>query len=163
MPISDIYTARSGSVAIASTSITAVLTVAPPAATKRLFVVGVRVNIGVTAAAAGNSVLFQLARPALTTATGTSGASGVADDVNSPASIGQVYTTWSTAPTLGSVLWEQQLPQTTGSSWEEFPPLGYEFIVPAAAITTANWGLHMFVTASVSTSTPVFVDLVWSE
>lgn len=163
MPISDIYTGRSGSFALAAATIAPVLTVGCAAANKRLFVVGIRVNVGVTAAAAGNSMLFQLARPALTTATGTGGASGVPDDVLAPASIGQVYTTWSTAPTLGAVVWEQQLPQTTGSSWEEFPPLGYEIVVPATAITTANWGVHMFVTPSVATSTPVFVDVIWSE
>jgi hypothetical protein len=159
--ISDVYTFRSGSVAIASTSTTAVMSVIA-ATTVRGWVVGVRVDIGVTAAAAGNSVLFQLARPAntptLTTLTG-----GDPHDFSAPASICQQATTWSTAPTLGTVLWEQELPQTTGSAWEEFPPLGYEWGIPAIANTTANAGVHLFVTASVATSTPVYVDLIVSE
>ena len=161
MAISDLYTFRSGSVAIAATTATAVSSVIGTT-TIRGWVVGVRVDIGVTAAAAGNSMLFQLARPA-NTPTGTSLTSGSAHDFSAPASIVQGCTTWSTAPTVGTIVWEQELPQTTGSAWEEFPPLGYEWQIPALANTTANTGLHMFVTASVATSTPVFVDLIVSE
>jgi hypothetical protein len=47
--------------------------------------------------------------------------------------------------------------------WEEFPPTGYEWGVPAVANANANAGVHLFVTASVATSTPVFVDLIASE
>jgi hypothetical protein len=161
MAISDVFTFRSGSVAIAATSATAVSSVFGTAA-KRGWVVGVRVDIGVTAAAAGNSLLFQLARPA-NTPTGTSLASGNPHYYSAPASICQGCTTWSTAPTLGTVLWEQELPQTTGSAWEEFPPLGYEWGIPAIANANANAGVHLFVTASVATSTPVYVDLIVSE
>ena len=64
---------------------------------------------------------------------------------------------------MGTVLWEQELPQTTGSSWEEFPPLGYEWGVPAIATGSANSGVHMFVTQSVATSTTYTVDIIWSE
>lgn len=164
MAISDVYTYKSGSVAIASTSTTPVISVYGTAA-KRLWIVGVRVEIGVTAAAAGNSILFQLARPALTTVNGSSLASGNPHDFSSPASIGQSSTSWSVAPTLGTVLAEWELPQTTGSMWEEFPPLGYEWGVPAVAnaSSAAGIGVHLFVTASVSTSTPVFVDIIASE
>lgn len=161
MPISDVYTARSGSVAVAATTATPVLSLAMTTA-KRGWVVGVRIDVGVTTAAAGNSLLFQIARPG-NTATGTSGASGAPHDFAAAASIGQLYTTWSTAPTVGTILWEQELPQTTGSSWEEFPPSGYEWQIPALATGSANSGLHCFVTPSVSTSTPVFFDLIWSE
>ena len=70
---------------------------------------------------------------------------------------------WSTAPTPGVILAEWQLPQTTGSMWEEFPPTGYEWGIPAVANANANAGVHLFVTASVATSTPVFVDLIASE
>lgn len=161
MAISDIYTFRSGSTAITATSATAVMSVYGTAA-KRGWVVGVRVDIGVTAAAAGNSLLFQLARPNATN-TGTSLTSGDAHDFSAPASICQQCTTWSVAPTVGTILWEQELPQTTGSAWEEFPPLGYEWGIPAVANANANAGVHLFVTASVATSTPVFVDLIVSE
>jgi hypothetical protein len=161
MANSDIYTFRSGSVAVAATTATAVYSIASTTAI-RGWVVGVRVDIGVTAAAAGNSILFQLARPA-NTFTGTGGASGNPHDYSAPASVVQGYATWSTAPTVGTILWEQELPQTTGSAWEEFPPLGYEWQLPAIASGTANAGLHLFATPSVATSTPVFVDLIVSE
>ena len=62
MAISDIYTFRSGSVAVASTSATAIISVYGTAAL-RAWCVGVRVDIGVTAAAAGNSLLFHRNRP----------------------------------------------------------------------------------------------------
>ena len=128
----------------------------------RGWVVGVRVDVGVTATAAGNSLLFQLARPG-NTVNGSSLSSGDPHDYSAPASICQQCTTWTTAPTVGTILWEQELPQTTGSAWEEFPPLGYEWGIPAIANNTANAGLHLFVTPSVATSTPVLVDLIVSE
>jgi len=161
MPVSDVYNFRSGSVAVAATTATAVMSVVSTAAL-RGWVVGVRVNVGVTAAAAGNTMLFQLARP-LNTPTATTGTSGASDDFSAPVSVVQGYTTWSTAPTVGAVVWEQEVAQVTASSWEEFPPQGCEWQIPAIANASANAGLHMFVTASVATSTPVFVNLVVSE
>jgi hypothetical protein len=159
--ISDIYTFKSGSVAVAAASATAISSVFSTTAV-RGWCVGIRVEIGVTAAAAGNSLLFQLARPG-NTPTGTSLAGGNPHDYSAPASICQGCTTWSTAPTVGTILAEFQLPQTTGSMWEEWPPLGYEWGIPAIASGSANAGVHLFVTASVATSTPVFVDLIVSE
>ena len=161
MAISDIYTFRSGAVTLSATTATALMSVVA-GTTVRGWVVGIRVDIGVTAAAAGNSILFQLCRPG-NTANGSSGAVGDPHDFSAPASIVQGYTTWTTAPTVGTILWEQELPQTTGSAWEEFPPLGYEWQIPAIANNAANNGLHVFATASVSTSTPVYCDLIVSE
>ena len=161
MASSDIYTFRSGSVALAATSATAVSSVFSTTAI-RGWTVGVRVDIGVTAAAAGNSILFQLVRPGNTPA-GTGLAGGNPHDYSAPASIVQGCTAWSTAPTVGTILWEQELPQTTGSSWEEFPPLGYEWGIPAIANGVANAGVHLLATPSVATSTPVYVDLIVSE
>ena len=71
MAISDIYTADSGLVTISSTSQSPILDIRTTS-TKRAFVVGIRVKIGVTAAAAGNDVVFTLGR--VTTA-GTGGTS----------------------------------------------------------------------------------------
>lgn len=161
MAISDVYTFKSGSVALAGVAATPVLSVFGTAA-KRAWMVGIEISVGVTAAAAGNSLLFQLARPGNTpTATGLFG--GNPEDFSAPASIAQGATTYSTAPTVGAVLWEKELPQTTGSAWEVWPPTGYEWGIPAIANAAANAGLHMFVTPSVATSTPVFVDLISSE
>lgn len=161
MAYNDVYNNRSGSVANTVTTANPILSVYGTAA-KRLWAVGIRFGIGVTAAAAGNSMLFQLCRPAATN-TGTGLASGAAHDFSSPASIGQLATAWSTAPTVGVILAEWELPQTTGSEWVEFPPTGDEWGIPAIANANANAGLHVFVTASVATSTPVFVNLVTGE
>jgi len=49
------------------------------------------------------------------------------------------------------------LPQTTGSMWEEFPPLGYEWV---AGVSTY---LVMFVTTSVATATPLEAQFIISE
>jgi hypothetical protein len=132
------------------------------AATIRGLVVGIRVEVGVTAAAAGNSLLFQLCRPG-NTMTGTTTTAGAAHDFSAPASLLTGYTAWSTAPTVGTILGEWELPQTTGSMWEEFPPTNYEWQIPAIANAAANAGLHVFVTASVATSTPVFVNLICAQ
>lgn len=161
MAYNDVYTYRSGSVAIAATTATAVMSVYGTAA-KRLWVVGIRMEVGNTLAAAGNNMLFQLCRPG-NTPTGTTLTSGNPHDFSSPASIGQQSTTWSTAPTVGVILGEWELPMASGSMWTEFPPTSDEWGVPAIANGAANTGLHVFVTASVATSTPVFVDLIAAE
>jgi hypothetical protein len=161
MAISDVYTARSGIVTVATTAATPLMSLISPA-TKRAWVVGVRIDVQATTAIVGSSVLFQLARPGNThTATGL--ATVPAHDFSAPNSISSQALTWSTAPTIGTVLWEQELPQTSGSSWEEFPPAGYEWQVPAIATAAANSGLHLFVTATAATSTTYVADLVFSE
>ena len=161
MAYNDVYTALSGSQAVAQTTALPIISLYGTAA-KRLWVVGVRVKVLVTAAVAGNDVRFQLARPAATN-TGTTLASGGAHDFSSPASIGQFVTTWSTAPTVGTILAEWVIPQTTGSQWVEFPPTGDEWGVPAVANANANAGLHVFAIPTVNTSTPVSVDIIWGE
>jgi hypothetical protein len=161
MPISDIYEYRSGSVSVSATTATALMSVYGTTA-KRLWATGCRVKCGVTAAVAGNDLLFQLARPAASN-TGTGLASANANDFSAPASIGQVATAWSTAPTVGLILAEWVIPQSTGSMWEEFPPTNMEWGVPAIANANANAGLHLFVTPSATTATPIFVDLIVSE
>lgn len=161
MAYNDVYTALSGSQAVAQTTALPIISVYGTAA-KRLWVVGVRVKVLVTAAVAGNDVRFQLARPG-NTPTGTTLAGGGAHDFSSPASIGQFSTTWSTAPTVGTILAEWVVPQTTGSMWEEFPPTSNEWGVPAIANGAANTGLHLFAIPTVATSTPVSVDIIWGE
>ena len=160
MATSDVYTGR-GTVTVAATAATAISSVYGTAA-KRGWLVGVRVKVGVTGAVAGNDVQFQLCRPAATN-TGTGLASGNAHDFSAPASILQFASTWSTAPTVGLILAEWVLPQTTGSMWEEFPPTGDEWGVPAIANANANAGIHLITTQSVATSTPLIVDFIWSE
>lgn len=156
MAISDIYTVDSGMVATATTSQTPLLEYRV-GSTKRGFIVGVRMKIGVTAAAAGNDVVFTLARAGNSPSGGTS-ANLRAHDAGSAAAINTAFIgSWTIAPTLGNILSEWVLPQTTGSMWEEFPPLGYEWVGGASS------SLVVFVTASVATSTPLECQLVVSE
>ncbi len=161
MAYNDVYTGLSGSQAVAATTATAVISLYGTAA-KRLWLTGVRVKVLVTAAAAGNDIRFQLARPG-NTVNGSGLASGGPHDFSSPASLGQISTTWTTAPTVGTILAEWVVPQTTGSMWEEFPPTGNEWGAPAIANNNANSGLHLFAIPTVNTSTPVSVDLIWGE
>jgi len=160
MALSDVYSQR-GTITLAATTSTAVFSLYGTAA-KRLWLVGVRVKILQTGAVAGNDVTFTLARPSATN-TGTSLTSGVANDFSAPASLGQTCFTWSTAPIIGTTLAEWALPQTTGSMWEEFPPGGDEWGVPAVANANANAGVHLFAQATVATSTPISYDFIWSE
>jgi hypothetical protein len=160
MALSDIYSQR-GTITLSATTSTPVFSLYGTAA-KRLWLVGVRVKILQTGAVAGNDVTFTLARPSATN-TGTTLTSGVANDFSAPASIGQTCVTWSTAPIIGTILGEWALPQTTGSMWEEFPPGGDEWGVPAVANANANAGVHLFAQATVATSTPVSYDFIWSE
>lgn len=158
MAISDVYNFDSGLVAVAATAQTPTFYIATPS-TKRSWIVGCRVSIGVTAAAAGNSVLFTVARAGNTPSGGTV-VTGRALDASAPAALttaASAATAFAVAPTLGNILWEMELPQTTGSSWEEFPPLGYEWGVPVSGFVAC------FVTNSVNTSTPVQFQLVVSE
>ena len=160
MALSDVYSQR-GTITLAATTSTAVFSLYGTAA-KRLWLVGVRVKILQTGAVAGNDVTFTLARPSATN-TGTSLTSGVANDFSAPASLGQTCVTWSTAPIIGTTRAEWALPQTTGSLWEEFPPGGDEWGVPAVANANANAGVHLFAQATVATSTPISYDFIWSE
>lgn len=157
MAISDVYTVDSGLIAQASTSQTPILEYRA-GSTKRGFIVGVRMSIGVTAAAAGNAVTFTLAR-AGNSPSGGSGSNLIRpNDAASAAAINTAFIgTWTIAPTLGAILGEWELPQTTGSAWEEFPPLGYEWVVGASTSVVG------FVTTSVATSTPVGFQFVVSE
>lgn len=161
MPNSDIYNVDSGLQTIATTAQTGLIGFATPA-TKRIWIVGVRMTIGTTLAAAGNSVIFTLARISNSPA-GTATVTIAKQDAAAPNSlIGTTVPTfasgWATAPSLsGPVLAEWELPQTTGSMWEEFPPLGYEWGIAVSS------GVAMFVTTSVNTSTPLGAQIIWSE
>jgi len=159
MAVADVYTATSGVITLSGTSQTAIMQL-QPASTKRCWVLGVRVSIGTTAAAAGNNILFVVAGNTTTTATETAnGAAIKANDPAAAAALASAFSGWATPPTANNVLWQMQLPQTTGSSWEEFPPLGYEW----GTTVTAHNGIAVFATASVSTSTPVYAELVFGE
>ena len=160
MAISDIYTYSVSPTNTVTTANPLISVVA--GTTVRLWVVAVRVEVGATTALAGNDLVFTLCRPG-NTMTGTTTTTGIAHDFSAPAAIGTGYSAWSTAPTVGSVLAHWTVPMTTGSMWEEFPPTGYEWQIPAIANAAANAGLHVFCTATAVTSTPLIVDVVVSQ
>lgn len=158
MAVCDLYTATAGAISTSSTALTPIMQLQP--VTKRVWVVGVRVSVGNTLAASGNNILFQVARNTTTTSGETaSGAVINPNDQAAAAALATAFSTFTIAPTANTVLWNMELPQTSGSSWEEFPPLGYEWSCP----TTAHNGICVFATASVATSTPVFAELIFSE
>ena len=160
MAISDVYTSRAV-VTNAVTTANPLLSVVM-GTTLRGWCTGVRVEVGVTNAVAGNDILFTLCRPG-NTMTGTTTVTANPHDFSAPAAVAVSYTAWSTAPTLGAILAEWTVPQTTGSMWMEYPPTGYEWQIPAIANGAANAGLHLFATATSNSSTPVTVDFVFSE
>lgn len=157
MAVCDVYTVGNTGVTVNTTSATPILSLFA-GSTKRCFVTGIRVSIGVTSVAPGATVLYQLARPA-NSPTGTGPITPNPNDPAASASIAVANATYTIAPTLGLVLWQMELPFTTGTSWEEFPPFGYEWAVP----TTATSGVHVFVTCSTANSTPFFATLVFGE
>ncbi len=164
MPISDFYTAQFNPT-VASASITAVGSIIG-ATTKRAWCVGVRCRVVTTAAAAGSTVLITLARPG-NTPTLTSLSTVAGQDYSAPVSICQIASTWSTAPTASAAVGGQpaefELPLAAGAMWTEYPPQNAEWGIPALGNTTANTGLHLFVTASVATSAVYSFDLIFSE
>lgn len=156
MPISDIYNVDSGLVNVGTTTTTPILLLSTTA-NKRAWIVGVRVAVGNTATAAGNNVLFTVARPGNTPSGGTA-VSTRAHDASAPSSLASATIgNWGTAPTVGNILWEMELPQTSGSGWEEFPPTGYEWGIPISGSVAG------FVTASSATTTPVSFQYIFSE
>lgn len=161
MPISDVYTAPSGLVTLATITETAILSVFG-VTTKRGWAIACRIKVDNTAAAAGNNIRFRLARPA-NTPTGTGLASLNAHDFSAPASLLQFATTWSTAPTVGAVLTDWEVPMVSGQPYTEYPIPGAEWGIPAIANAAANAGLHLFATPSVNTSVKFSADLVESE
>lgn len=161
MPISDIYTGT-GTATVNSASATPIASLVTGSAV-RAFVVGIRIGIGATSYSSGN-VLFQLCRAtnATSIAGGTTGGTAPNDAAAPSSTETFLYaggTPYSTAPTgTTTVLWQQELPQTTGSSWEEFPPLGYEYVVNVSA------GLALWVTAAGTASSQTYnVELIWSH
>lgn len=159
MANSDIYTADSGLIAIASASQTALFELrSSGTVNKRAFIVGFRGLVGNTAAAGGNNILITLARAANTPAGGSAVTPNPHDPASGAAISGAFKGSWGTTPTIGAILGEWEVPQASGAAWVEFPPLGYEWVLPVA---TAS--IVVFVTCSVATSTPISAQLVVSE
>lgn len=165
MPISDLYTGT-GSSTLTTTAATPLASLIAPT-TKRAWIVGVRVNIGATSAAAPAICLFQLFK--ITNAASVAGGvltGSAPNDPSGPATPLATFafaggTAYTTAPTgTATCYWQQELPATAGSSWEEFPPSGYEYCTgPAGAVS----GIALWVTPTSASSTVFQYQVVWSE
>jgi hypothetical protein len=175
MPISDIYystnTTSGVGVTLSTTTATCVGGLLPTT-TKRIWVVGCRVEITSSLASAGGSVIFQLERTTTTVNNTSASATSTAapQDGAAPAALTTSYkalTGWTTPPVYasGNFLAEWTIPQTGGSAWEEFPPLGYEWGIPVSASATggANSGVYLWATLGQASSTVIVADLIWSE
>ena len=159
MAISDIYVGDSGLISVNSASQTALYELrSSGTVNKRAFIVGVDINVGNTAAAAGNNVLFTLARAANTPSGGTAVTPAPNDLASGAAISGTFKGSWATTPTLGAILWEKELPQASGAAWTLYPPLNYEWALPVATASIA-----MFVTCSQAIATPLQAIFTFSE
>jgi hypothetical protein len=158
MALSDLYVASSASQSVSVTTADQPLLLVTTPATKRLNITGIRFSIGATTAAANNAVTVKLARTA-NSPTGGTAVTPRPHDSSAPASLASNVSTpsYTIAPTLGNILGWWNIPQTSGSMWEEFPPGGQEWMIPISA------SVCVFVTLTVATATPLFIDLVWSE
>lgn len=158
MPISEIWTG-SATATINSASATPIASLVT-GSTHRAWVTGIRISITATSYASGNTLfqLYRVSNAASISGTTTNGTS--ANDSNAPAALATFsYPAFGTAPTgQTNLLWQQVLPSTTGSSWEEFPPLGYEYQLKVTD------GVALWVTASGSAASQTYaVELIWSD
>lgn len=167
MPISDLYTGTGTSTLVSTTTATPLCSLIAPT-TKRAWIVGVRVSVGATNEAAPANVLFQLFK--ITNAASVAGGTltgSAPNDPSGPATPLATFafaggTAYTTAPTgTATCYWQQIIPASAGSSWEEFPPSGYEYCTgPAGTVA----GIALWATLSASaTSTILDYQVVWSE
>ena len=158
MALSDLYVASSASQSISVTTADQPILLVTTPSTRRLNITGIRFSIGATTAAANNAVTVKLARTA-NSPTGGTAVTPRPHDPSAPASLASNVSTpsYTIAPTLGNILGWWNIPQTSGSMWEEFPPGGQEWMI------NVSTSVAVFVTLTVATATPLFVDLVWSE
>jgi len=156
--LSDLYVASSASQSISVTTADQPILLVTTPATRRLNITGIRFSIGATTAAANNAVTVKLARTA-NSPTGGTAVTPRPHDPSAPASLASNVSTpsYTIAPTLGNILGWWNIPQTSGSMWEEFPPGGQEWMI------NVSTSVCVFVTLTVATATPLFVDLVWAE
>lgn len=158
MPASDIYDVKSGLLSVSVGTQTPVLELRSNGTTaKRAFITGCRIRVGSTSAGSGNYVSFTLARVSNTPTGGTAVTPSPQDTASGAALSGAYIGSWTTAPTAGAVLAEWTVPQTPGM-WVEFPPLGYEWVLPVATASIAG-----FVTLSDAVATSVAFEWVVSE
>lgn len=168
MPLGRYYTAESGVCALATTTASALLWAWPGAATVTMDIAAIRVGItasGGTPSYPSNGIVqVQLVR-----ATGTiAGGATITPNPHNSSDIAanSVWKSASTAittqPTVGVVLWGQQLPFTAGANWAEWVTPGLEWRVPASG--TAGTGIALMTTqSSAGTNTAFTAEIIFAE
>ena len=168
MALGRFYTADSGLCALATTTASALFWAWPGAATVTMDIAAIRLGVtytgGTPSYPSNGTVTFQLAR---VTGTITGGATVTPNPHNSSdIAANSVWKSASTAitvqPTVGVILWEQQLPFTAGANWAEYLTPGMEWRVPASG--TAGTGIALMSTqSSAGTNTAFSAELVFAE
>lgn len=165
MALGRYYTAESGTCALATTTASALLWAWPASAAVTLDIVAIRVGVaGGSSFPANGVVQVQLVR-----ATGTiAGGATITPNPHNSADIAansawrSASTAITTQPTVGVVLWGQQLPFTAGANWAEWVTPGMEWRVPASA--TAGTGIALMTTqSSAGTGTSFTAEIVFAE
>jgi hypothetical protein len=168
MALGRIYTAESGTCALATTTPSALLWAWPNSAAVTMDILAVRVGVtssgGAPSYPSNGIVQVQLVRA---TGTITGGATPTpAPHNSSDIAANSVWKSASTAitvqPTVGAVLWSQQLPFTAGANWAEWVSPGAEWRVPASG--TAGTGIALMTTqSSAGTNTAFTAEIVFAE
>lgn len=165
MALGRYYTAESGGCALATTTPSALIWAWPGAATVTMDIVAIRVGVAGGSSFPTNGVVqVQLAR-----VTGTiAGGATITPNPHNPGDIAaqsawrSASTAITTQPTVGVVLWGQQLPFTAGANWAEWVTPGLEWRVPASA--TAGTGIALMTTQSAAgTGTSFTAEIVFAE
>jgi hypothetical protein len=156
MPQNDFYNVDSGTFTLSGTVVTAILELR--STTKRAWVSAVRIAAGTVAAAAGNDILYTLARAGNTPTGGSAATLNPLDSAAPVALTSGFKSAWTTAPTVGTILAEWQIPQASGQMWSEYPPLGFEW-----GLASGTASMALFATNSSTASTVVQTQFVISE
>jgi hypothetical protein len=155
------YTVSSGLVAVTATTQTAVL-LATAGSTVSADAIAIRPSV-----AAGTSPTFPASASVKFTLALTSGGVGTTTVTPHPTNRIDIpanslwYTAWSTAPTIGSVLWEQNLALAAGADWGEVFAPGLERRLGGTG-SADQWALFVALSAA-STATDFEFSLDFIE
>jgi hypothetical protein len=165
MPLGRYYTAESGTCALATTTPSALIWAWPGAATVTMDIVAIRVGVAGGSSFPTNGVVqVQLVRATGTIAGGATITPNPhnSSDIAANSAWRSASTAITTQPTVGVVLWGQQLPFTAGANWAEWCTPGLEWRVPASA--TAGTGVALMTTqSSAGTGTSFTAEIVFAE
>ena len=168
MALGRFYTAESGTCALATTTPSALFWAWPAAATVTMVIACIRVGItssGGTPYYPSNGIVqVQLVRA---TGTITGGATITPSphnttDIAANSAWRSASTAITVQPTVGVVIWSQQIPFTAGANWAEWVTPGFEWRVPASG--TAGTGVALMTTqSSAGTNTAFTAEIVFAE